>query len=109
MDKTMVKSIFNKKNIAQILLTSIMMVMIASMTVFAADNTWAKNGSDWIRSGASYIVTAVIAFFAIKYLLQRKIIQFISFIVLAGLILVIVNDPGKLGTIGNGIYTAIFG
>jgi hypothetical protein len=90
-------------------LTMVIALGASSMAYAGTENGWAKNGSDWIRSGVSYAAMAIVAFYAMKHLLKRQFMQFIGFAVLAAFVFVIIGDPSKLASIGNTLYNTIFG
>ncbi|MGE5629651.1 MAG: hypothetical protein ACM3TR_00990 [Caulobacteraceae bacterium] len=95
------------KKFSLILLAAIMLV--TTMTVYADGNDWAENVKDWVLQGVQYIVLAVIAVFAVKFIAKRQFVQFGGFVVLAMFVLVVVYYPEKLKDLGVTLWNIIFG
>lgn len=94
------------KKFSLVLMIAIM--LITSMVVHADGNDWAENTKDWILQGVQYIVLAVIAVFAVKFIAKRQFVQFGGFVVLAMFVLVVVYYPEKLKDLGVALWNIIF-
>ena len=84
-------------------------IMLATTIVVYADNDWAENAKNWVLQGVQYIVLAVIAIFAVKFIAKRQFVQFGGFVVLAMFVLVVVYYPEKLKDLGLTLWNIIFG
>lgn len=104
-----IKGKVNKQLIAQVAFITALVVIATPSIAYAAGNTYADNLSNWIMAGVKVIALAIVGAFAVKFLIKRQMIQFIGFLVLAGLILVITYDPMKLKSIGDYLWGVIFG
>lgn len=107
--KLNLKSKINKETMMKIVVMTLVFTVSIGYMVLAADNGPARNISNWLMSGVQVIALALVAVFAVKFLIKRQIVQFISFALLAGLILVFIYDPTKLKSIGDYFYGIIFG
>ncbi len=89
--------------------TALMLILILSLisTAAFADNEWAKNLGDWVKDGVWWLALAGTAVYALKLLSKRQFVQFGGFIVLAALVLVIIDDPAKLKTVGLYLYNKV--
>ena len=94
------------KKFSLILLMTIMLV--TSMVVYADGNDWAQNVNEWVLQGVQYIVLAVIAVFAVKFIAKRQFVQFGGFALLAMFVLVVVYYPEKLKDLGLALWNIIF-
>ncbi len=96
----------NKK--LKVILTTALILVMLTVPVFA-ENVWAKNGYDWIKDGVWWISLIVVIVVAAKLLLKKMFTQFIGFAVLASIVLVIIDAPERLKSIGTTIWSIIFG
>lgn len=99
----------NIKNKIGIIGTSLAVLLVSRTTVFAADNTYAKNASDWLLNGIQVITLAVVAFICFKEITKRKFVQLIITIVISAIILSIVYNPSELTTVGDYLFKTVFG
>lgn len=98
-------------SIIKIVIMSSIIVMVVGIPVFAADtsNSYAKNASDWVKAGCSSIAIAFAAAMGLKEFIKRKFMALLGFIVLAGIALVVINDPTKLQSVGTTLYNMVTG
>ncbi|MDK2919619.1 MAG: hypothetical protein PWQ37_2352 [Candidatus Petromonas sp.] len=96
----------NNKIIKTVLIVSLILAM-TTVTAFA-ENTWAKNTYDWVKDGVWWFALAVIAWIAVKLLLKKMFAQFAGFAVLGAIVLVVIDDPVKLKTLGTTLWNIIF-
>lgn len=98
-----------KENKFKIISSSLAILTFTSTPVFATDNTYAKNASDWLLSGIQYITLAFVAFIIFKEITKRKFVQLIITIAISALVLAIVFNPSSLKTVGDSVFNIFFG
>lgn len=94
------------KYIRFVLVLSLVFLM-TTVTAFA-DNPWAKNAYDWLKDGIWWISLIVIGWVAVKFLVKKMFAQFAGFAVLGAIVLVIIDDPAKLKTVGTTLWNIVF-
>lgn len=77
--------------------------------VYAADNQYASNASDWILDAVQSFAVAVSAFVIARCLINRKFVQMIGAILLCAVILAIVFNPTMMRGIGENLLNIIIG
>ena len=69
---------------------------------------WGQNAYNFVKDIVWWLALAVTGVFVVKFITKRQFLQLLGFAILAAIVLVIVDDPSRLKSIGVTIWTAIF-
>lgn len=69
---------------------------------------WGQNAYTFIQDIVWWLALAITSVFAAKFITKKQFVQLVGFLVLAAVVLVIIDDPSRLKTIGLGLWNAIF-
>lgn len=93
----------------QMALVIMFAIMAMSNVVLADAGSFGSNLYGWLKEQIFWIALLVIAAIAVPFIMKKMWMQLAGFLVLAALVLVIVDDPSRLKTIGITIWTKVFG
>lgn len=80
---------------------SVIIYLKTSFNVYAAENTYAKAGAEWILDGLFWVVV-VCAIAGISFsIIKRNLTGALSTVLGAAIALVIINDPNILKSLGD--------
>jgi cell division protein FtsW (lipid II flippase) len=84
-------------------------IMMFGNVVYADAGDFGSNSYNWLKGQVFYLALLVIAAIAVPFILKKMWMQLVGFLVLAALVLVVVDDPSKLKSIGTTIWGKVFG
>lgn len=94
--------------VALITLIAIMLIMCTGLAFAANDGPdVGKNLGDWLQEQVFYIALAVVAVIAVTFIVKRAWIPLAIFIVIAALVLVLIQNPERLVTLGESLWGII--
>lgn len=107
------KAVQTMKSTNYIKAAMLFMVVMAVGTKYAYavggdPSSWTNNAKTQAMSIISTVALVIVAGLSIKYIIQKKFMQFGIFLALAGVCLVIIASPDTAKTIGQAIVDAIF-
>ena len=82
--------------------------IVFSFTAVFAAGDWGQNASEWIKAQVWWIALALIAIVSVKFIAKKMWVQLGGFLVLSAIILVIVDGPERLKTVGETIWNIVF-
>ncbi len=108
--KTIVSNLKKKSKYLYLTAVAAGMAAITNVSfVYAADNKYATNASNWMMSGIQSIATVGAVFIVSKCLISRKFVQMLVSILIAAVILAIVYNPSIMRGIGDYIANTVIG
>lgn len=92
------------------ILTSLITLLLTTTLSFASGiENVGENAGQWFLDQVWWLALAVIAYFAVKYLIKKAWIQFLIFLVIGGIVLFIITSPESLKAIGEKLFQIITG
>jgi len=83
--------------------------MIISTTVVFAEGNYGQNVFEWGKNQLWYIALLAIIIFAIKFFAKKMWVQLGGLVVLGSIVLVIVDGPEKLKSLGLTLWNIVIG
>ena len=93
------KDSFIRKVTKVLVMTSI--AIVSCCTSVYASNTYAEKAGRWILDGLFWVVVIASIFGIAMAVVKRQLIVAITILVASALVLIIINDPNIILTIGN--------
>ena len=98
------------KGIIGVLSNFVITLFILSKSVYATSttsNTYAENAAKWILDGLFWVVAIAAVFGIAMSVIKRQLIAAVSIFVASALVLVVINDPTVLTTVGTTLRTIL--